>query len=176
MLCINCGMLPLAGQVGFSTCDHWVSCQHFKGAGFTCPIHPQQTKALQEKRRQHQGTVCHFTGMQWLIIISCRFINFIVTQTVYLSNRKPGACLSVSYLSRGDADTQPVYCRLLFPLVNLGELSEFQDVWLSSPTQDPLSLSGHILVFFSNRLQMTGGRPARTWDAVGGVVTFKTGS
>lgn len=50
MLCINWGVLPLAGQVGFSTCDHWISCQHFKGAGFTRPIHPQQTKALREKR------------------------------------------------------------------------------------------------------------------------------
>lgn len=36
--------------------------------------------------------------------------------------------LRASYLSRGDADTQPVHRRLLFPLVNLGELSEFQDV------------------------------------------------
>lgn len=43
-------ILPLAGQVGLSTGDHRVSCQHFKGAGFPCPIHSQQTKALQERR------------------------------------------------------------------------------------------------------------------------------
>lgn len=61
------------------------------------------------------------------------------------------------YLSRRDANAQPVHCRLLFPLVNLGEFSELQNVRLSSATQDPLSLSGHILIFFSDRLQMAGG-------------------
>lgn len=37
-------------------------------------------------------------------------------------------CLSVSYLSGGDANTQPIHCRLLFPLVDLGELFDLQDV------------------------------------------------
>lgn len=50
-------VLPLASQVSLSTGDHRVSCQHFKGAGFPCPIHPQQTEALQQKR----DTVCLFS-------------------------------------------------------------------------------------------------------------------
>ena len=58
------------------------------------------------------------------------------------------------YLSGRDANTQPVHCWLLFPLVNLGELSELQDIGLSPTAQDPLSLSGHILIFLSNRFQM----------------------
>lgn len=69
----------------------------------------------------------------------------------------PQSLLCLSYLSGRDADTQPVHCRLLFPLIDLGELSEFQDVRLSCSTQDPLALSGHVLVFLSDRLQMTGG-------------------
>ncbi|TNN64374.1 hypothetical protein EYF80_025415 [Liparis tanakae] len=72
--------LRLDTEVSLSAGDHRVSGQHFKDAGFPCPIHPQQTEALQQKR---------------------------------------------------DADVR-----------------------VSSSTEDPLSLSGHVLVFFSNGLQL----------------------
>lgn len=60
----------------------------------------------------------------------------------------------VLYLPTGDANTQPVHCWLLLALVNLGELFELQDVRLAASAQDPLPLSGYILVFFSDRFEV----------------------
>ena len=47
---IFCAILPFASQVSLSTGNQRVSSQHFKGAGFACAIHTQQTEALKEGR------------------------------------------------------------------------------------------------------------------------------
>lgn len=129
------GILPFAGQIGLSTGDHRVTSQHFKGAGFTCPVYPQQTKTLQEKKHRHHiskdDTCSKFLFSKQIILL-------------------------VLYLPAGDANTQPVHCWLLLALVNLGKLSEFQDVRLPASAQDPLPLSGDILVFFSDRFEVAG--------------------
>jgi len=42
---------------------------------------------------------------------------------------------------------------------DLGELSELQNISLSSSTQNPLSFSGHILILLSDGLQLSANRP-----------------
>lgn len=159
--------LPFASQVGLSIGDHGVSCQHFKGAGFACSIDSQQTKALKEKINYKSRKSSSLLSKLHTVCLSLMQQPFVAALANIQANK------SVSYLSRRDANTQPIHSWLLFPLVNLSELSELQDVRLSSPTQDPLSLSGHILIFFSNRFQMTDGWPGRSHAARSQRVTSK---
>lgn len=47
----------------------------------------------------------------------------------------------------------------MWDVAHLGELFELQNISMSSSTQNPLPLSGHILILLSDGLQLSANRP-----------------
>lgn len=83
---------------------------------FPAPFTPSKPKHY--RKDQMYVLFAFFTKSKLLFTIASR-LN--LKETSVIVKRR-------GYLSRRDANTQPVHCWLLFPLVNLGEFSQLQNV------------------------------------------------